>query len=465
MKDYSVYYELIAVLGFFVITTVIFYIRYIKTFKNESLLNTELASLKTELANYKDLKEQISDYEQIKNEKLNLLKDKEFLNKEIEKLSLSNNNLKSENNKIKSNLQDLLSSNSALSQKAQIFEENLKNLEIKYETMLKTLESNLKEQNEKNSKLIYEENTKVLIQNSNDLMEKIFKPLELKVNEYKENILKQSASIETNIKTMFETSQKLGQKADEFAKVLKGDKKARGDFGEMMLKRCLIASGLREGEHFSLQESFKDDENRHKRPDAIVYFEPNKCVIIDAKFSLPNDLNSPNYTKEVAENIIARINELSKKDYEKTVKNANEYVILFIPYQNIIDLALEAEPNLFQIAESKKIFLVSPTTLFMGLKMIYFGWKNYEINENVHNIFIEFGKFYDKFAMLYEDYEKLKKQSIDNFNKINTHLYGKGNIKNRLENLKKLGIKNTKDLPELKEDEFLQITNDYGNKF
>lgn len=425
-----------------------------------------------------------------KNELLALVKDKEFLsisnenlnqelrlcknelntktnqnesqNLELSRLNeeLKNTKEKLENeceikNDLKVNLDEItnkfhteFSKNEALSEKIKLYENSLKSLETKYENMLKTLEENLKEQNEKSSKLIYEENTKLLLTNSNELLTKIFSPLKEQISEYEKTLLKQNTNIENNIKTMFETSQNLGKKADEFANLLKGDKKARGDFGEIMLKQCLLASGLIENEHFYMQESFKDENNKFKRPDAIVYFEPKKCVIIDSKFSLPSSDDANIYKNEIANNLNARINELAKKEYENVVEYANEYVLLFVPYQNILDLALECDSEIFKKAEAKKIFIVSPTTLFMGLKMIYFGWKNYEINQNALNIFTEFGKFYDKFASFYEDYEKLKKQSESSFAKIDTHLYGKGSVANRLENLRSLGIKNKKLLSE-----------------
>lgn len=487
----------------FFIVCIIFYIRYINIFKSENSLKNEFLSLtkdkeylsdlsenlKQELNNYKNnlvqiekerndlnkeksvLSEKINnlenDYKKLKNENnfinteiANKRNQNEFLNKELSRLNeeLKNTKEKLENeceikNDLKVNLDNFtnkfhteFSKNEALSEKVKLYENSLKSLETKYENMLKTLEENLKEQNEKSSKLIYEENTKLLLTNSNELLTKIFSPLKEQISEYEKTLLKQNTSIENNIKTMFETSQNLGKKADEFANLLKGDKKARGDFGEIMLKQCLLASGLIENEHFYMQESFKDENNRFKRPDAIVYFEPKKCVIIDSKFSLPSSDDTNIYKNEIANNLNARINELAKKEYENVVEYANEYVLLFVPYQNILDLALECDSEIFKKAEAKKIFIVSPTTLFMGLKMIYFGWKNYEINKNISSIFEEFGKFYDKFVSLYDDYERLKQQCNSGFNKIDTHLYGKGNINNRMEILRQLGAKNKKEL-------------------
>lgn len=447
----------------FFLISLVFYLRYIKVFKqNKELSNEFLALVKDNEFLSENLKNLNQELGFCKNEINTKIAENQSLSNELSRINeeLKNTKEKLENeseikNDLKVNLDEItnkfhteFSKNEALSEKIKLYENSLKSLETKYENMLKTLEENLKEQNEKSSKLIYEENTKLLLTNSNELLTKIFSPLKEQISEYEKTLLKQNTSIENNIKTMFETSQNLGKKADEFANLLKGDKKARGDFGEIMLKQCLLASGLRENEHFYLQESFKDEENKLKKPDAIVYFEPKKCVIIDAKFSLPNEIDSPNFKDEIAKNLNNRINELSSKKYEQSVEFANEYILLFVPYQNILDLALEADKNIFIKAESKKIFLVSPTTLFMGLKMIFLGWQNYEINQNVAKIITATSNFYDKFAALFDDYEKLKEQMDKNFAKLDIHFYGKGNIKNRLENLQTLGIKYSKTLPE-----------------
>ena len=64
----------------------------------------------------------------------------------------------------------------------------------------------------------------------------------------------------------------LGATADEFAKILKGDKKIRGNFGELQLKSVLESSGLIQGEHYEIQAHFRDDD-RGLKPDAIVHLD------------------------------------------------------------------------------------------------------------------------------------------------------------------------------------------------
>lgn len=403
----------------FLLLLVVLLISFIKILKintQNNLLNAKNEEL---LLKIQENNEKLSTYEQIKESNINL------------KAALQN----AKENLLK-NQQD--------------YENNLNKLEKNYKELAYFLEEKLKQDYEKNSQLIYETNTKILLEKSNQRLNNIFEPIAKKLNDYETNLKLQNQNIENNLKTMFDASINLGKKADEFAAILKGDKKIRGNFAEEALKQVLLASGLVENEQFFLQEHFIDDENKRKIPDAIVYFEPEKCVVIDSKFSLACSNDVDNFKEQLAKNLSARIDELAKKEYAKTIKGANEYVLLFVPYNSILEQACNYDKTLFIKAQNKKIFLVSPSTLFMGLKMIYLGWNNYKSNKNLEEIIKELSSFYDKFADFCSDYQRLKTQVDKSLSSIDAKLYGRGNLFSKLEKIQSLGIKNTKIIPENK---------------
>lgn len=80
-------------------------------------------------------------------------------------------------------------------------------------------------------------------------------------------------------------------------------------------------------------------------------------------------------------------------------------MLLFVPYNNILDLALNAEPTLYQYAFNKQIYLTTPHTLFMALKTINISWTYVESDEKVQEAFSEMGKIYDKFELLCKDFK------------------------------------------------------------
>lgn len=236
--------------------------------------------------------------------------------------------------------------------------------------------------------------------------------------------------------------------AEKLAQILKGDKKIRGNFGEIQLKSVLENSGLVEGEQYKLQESLESEGSRYI-PDAIIYLEKDKSIIIDAKFSLPSDFSfeevGENVGAELAKNLCSRIDELSKKPYDKL--SSYDFVLLFIPYQNILDLALSAKPSLYQYAYDKKVYLTTPHTLFMALKTIQITWINIDKSENVSRSLQEIEKFYEKFLGIVEDCNKLAKLK-DSLCDIHQDLSkklteGRGNLEGRFQ---KLGIYPKKEI-------------------
>lgn len=332
------------------------------------------------------------------------------------------------------------------------YQQNLSFQEQKHQETLEKSEErlklNLKEQNEK----VLNQNKIMLNEDSKKILDEIFKPIKQKVEEYSKNLTQNEAVLKSNIENVFKFSQNLSQNADKLASILKGEKKLRGNFAEMQLKSVLAQSGLVEGEQYKLQEHFKD-EDKSFYPDAIVYLDKDKRIVIDAKFSLPSDFEfegsvSESVCAQLASNLKARIDELSKKPY---LKFSNyEYTLLFIPYGNILDLALSAQNSLYQYAYSKNIYLTTPHTLFMALKTISITWTHIQSDDKVQKAFEELGKFYDKFALFCEDFESLKRNlralNVNAENMKTKLIDGKGNLASRFHNLKDLGAKTSKNI-------------------
>ncbi len=343
-----------------------------------------------------------------------------------------------------------------------------------YEKNIATLREEIDKRFDTQKNALLEQNKNMLNADSRKVLDEIFTPIKDKVEQYTKRLSENEIRLNANIDSMFKQTQKLGATADEFAKILKGDKKIRGNFGELQLKSVLESSGLIQGEHYEIQAHFRDDE-RGLQPDAIVHLDKERSIIIDAKFSLPNnyamsdsgessesksiDLLDSALCKQIAQNLKSRIDELAKKPYERfTAKNPRfahtriyDFMLLFVPYNNILDLALSAEPNLYQYAYAKQIYLTTPHTLFMALKTINISWTYVESDEKVKEAFSEMGGLYDKFAGLCEDFEKLNR-AISTIcitsDDMNTKLFGKGGIESRLNKIKDLGAKTKKTISE-----------------
>lgn len=332
------------------------------------------------------------------------------------------------------------------------YQENLAQLEAKYRLNLDELKKEFALNLAKQNADFLNQNKLMLNDEGKKMLDEIFTPIKKSVKEYSQKLENNEIALQTNIKNMFSFSQEIGKKADDLAKILKGDKKIRGNFAELQLKNVLEHSGLKFGEQYKLQEHFSD-EGKSYIPDAVVYLDKQKSIVIDAKFSLPSAFDfeerGENLCKELCQNLKARINELARKPYANFDSHSYDFVLLFIPYQNILDLALEFEPNLYQEAYQKKIYLTTPHTLFMALNTINISWRHIQSDENILKAFDELGKFYDKFASMLESFEAIKRNAntlLGNVDKMQSQLNGRGGLILRFEKLKELGIKTGKSI-------------------
>lgn len=327
------------------------------------------------------------------------------------------------------------------------------NLKQDYEKTLNLLEQKLENNLQKQNLNYLNQNKIMLNEDIKKLLEEIFIPVKKSVKEYSERLNQNEISLQSNIKNMFEFSQTIKTNADKLATILKGDKKIRGNFAELQLQNILENSGLIKEEQYKLQAHFKQDDKSYIA-DAIVFLDSQKNIIIDAKFPLPNDFDfsdlNERVCKELAFNLKERIDELSKKPYMKFSPYTYDFILLFIPYQNLLDLALSVDASLYQYAYKKNIYLTTPNTLFMALNTINISWRHIKSNENILKAFEELGKFHDKFAGVLEDFDKLKNASkslntqIENLQ--NKLFSGTGNLNSRVSKLKDLGAKTQKSL-------------------
>lgn len=346
------------------------------------------------------------------------------------------------------------------------YQENLNQLEAKYKLNLSELKKELALNLQKQNDDLLLQNKLMLSAEGKKMLDEIFMPVKKSVKEYSQKLENNEIALQTNIKNMLSFSQEIGKKADELAQILKGDKKIRGNFAELQLKNVLEHSGLKLGEQYKLQEHFIDEGKRYI-PDAVVYLDKQKSIIIDAKFSLPSDFDfeerGEDLCKQLCQNLKARIDELAKKPYANFDTHTYDFVLLFIPYQNILDLALEFEPNLYQDAYQKKIYLTTPHTLFMALNTINISWRHIQSDENILKAFEELGKCYDKFANVIDSFEALKRNAntlLGNIDKMQTQLNGRGGLILRFEKLKELGIKTGKSIKSESKENLLFKEND-----
>ena len=283
------------------------------------------------------------------------------------------------------------------------------------------------------------------------------------VSKYRDDEIKETSSLKSEIKMIYELNKKLGAEAQNLTKALKGDNKAQGNWGEFILEKILEGSGLREGFEYTLQGKdmgLKNEDGAIQRPDVIVNLPDEKHLIIDSKVSLvayeryigsETKEQSEPHLKDFTLSIKNHIKGLSDKKYHHLDKLLTpDFVFLFIPIEGAFSEAIQADIELFSYAWDRKIILVSPTTLMVTLKTVESIWRQEKQNKNALDIAKQAGDLYDKFVGFTEDLMNLKNslnRSQESFDLVMKKLSdGRGNIMSRFDKLKALGAKANKSI-------------------
>jgi DNA recombination protein RmuC len=295
----------------------------------------------------------------------------------------------------------------------------------------------------------------------------LLNPLKENIKAFEDKVEKvyKSESDERNIlkgeiTKMMELNRQISDDAANLTKALKGDNKKQGNWGEMVLDKLMESSGLIEGINYKKQSSFTAEEGNRLSPDVIVNLPENKHIVIDAKVSLiayerlvnaETEEERMLFIKQHVNSIKNHIAGLSGKNYHDLYQiNSPEFVLLFIPIESSFAIAIQHAQDLFDFAWNKRVVIVTPSTLLATLKTVASIWKQEQQTRNAIDIATKAGQLYDKFVGFVNDLQKVgdgldksQKAYHDAMGKLST---GSGNLVGRVESLKKLGAKATKEI-------------------
>ncbi len=329
------------------------------------------------------------------------------------------------------------------------------------------------------SKILEEKTNKFTAKNKEN-MDQILNPLQEKIKSFEKKVedthkesLERQSALREQIRGLSKLNEQMSKDAVNLTRALKGDSKKQGDWGEMQLETLLEKAGLQKEVHFSTQGGFRDEDNNLRKPDFIINLPDNKHLIIDSKvsltgyerfFSAEDELAEQAGLKDHVQSVQKHIKELGSKNYSDLYGiNSPDYVIMFVPVEPALMIALQQDSNLYLNALDKNVVIVSTSTLLATLSTVASIWKQEDQKRNVLEIARQAGALYDKFEGLVQDLLKVGKQinaSQDSYKAAMGKLTeGRGNLISRVEKLKTLGAKTKKALP----DNLLERSNEELN--
>ncbi len=274
-------------------------------------------------------------------------------------------------------------------------------------------------------------------------------------------------SLRDSLRQLTELNSTISREARELTEALRGNSKVQGDWGEMILRQILEKSGLEEGVNFTMQATHNADgskivgeESNLLRPDVIFHLPEGKHIVIDSKVSLTAYVNYVNAASEEEReaalaahvaSVTQHVKELTAKQYQRYVKDAADFVMMFVPNEGAYMAAMNADTGLWEKAYAQHVVILSPTHLISVLKLMYQLWTRDKQTKNALLIAEETGKLYDKLCGFVKDLQdvgsaltKAQERYDEAWGKLST---GRGNLLKKADDIKALGIKTAKQLP------------------
>ncbi len=336
--------------------------------------------------------------------------------------------------------------------------------------IIKNLEQSkqqLSEQFELLGNKIFSQNSQQLKQSNQQEISSLLTPFKEQFTEFKRKVediheieSRDRVSLATQVKQLSSLNQKISEDTVNLTRALKGDVKFQGNWGEMILENLLESSGLRKDLEYIIQPSFRDDDKHLLRPDVVINLPDKKTVIIDSKVSLKSysqyvasidEDEQKSSLKSHIQSIKNHIKVLSDKDYSAISElHSLDFVLLFVPIEQALMLAVNEEPDLIFDAFQKKIILVSATTLLATVRTIENFWRYDKQQSNAEEIAKRAGDMLDKFSLFIEELENIGSQldkAKSSYNTAHNRLFsGNGNLISRAKSIQELGIKGKKEL-------------------
>jgi DNA recombination protein RmuC len=240
-----------------------------------------------------------------------------------------------------------------------------------------------------------------------------------------------------------------------------------GTWGELQLRRVVEMAGMTAYCDFTEQQTAGVF-----RPDLVVRLPGGQQIVIDAK--APNDAyreaaNASDETvrtaklAEHAAKVRSHIDALGAKNYWEQFQPSPEFVVLFLPGDQFLSGALQADPTLIDRAIGKKVLLATPATLIALLKAAAWGWRQESVSKNAEAIADLGRELHDRVATFAEHLENIGtglKSALGNYNKAVGSF--SGTLLPGARKLAELGAKGTKELPA--PDEIEIVPREVGKK-
>lgn len=330
---------------------------------------------------------------------------------------------------------------------------------------------------------------KELVETNSSSLNAILKPLSEKidgfqhrVNQVHSDMIQNSASLIQQIKQLETVGLTMSADAQHLTEALKGDKKLVGNWGETQLERTLELAGLRAGEHYDSQASFKDEAGKRYLPDFVIRLPEGKNLVVDSKVSLVDyeaavaadaEPLREAALKRHGEAVKAHIDNLASKAYQQLPGlSSPDFVMMFMPVEPAYIEVMRNHRDLFAYGYQKGVVMVSHSTLMPILRTVANLWMVERSNEEAREISARAGEIFNSVSLVAERLASLGgslQTASKKYNETVTALTGRQGLQGKVERFQSLSAKATRPFPEelrpiITENDRLQLSESKGKE-
>ena len=275
--------------------------------------------------------------------------------------------------------------------------------------------------------------------------------------------IKRAATLGQKVDNVAALGTALSEDTRELTLALRGDSRAQGAWGEVVVENLLQSMGFVEDRDYIKQLSETSEDGTRKRTDFVLNLPDNRQVVLDSKVSLTayteyvnaeNDEDSTSAMKAHCKSIRDHAVGLASKNYEHMESiHTLDFVLMVVPLEGAFIDAMRADPSLYEdLVKNRRVKIVSGTSLMLTLMLIQELWNRERQTKNQAEVVNRAGELHDKVVLFLESFTQVGfeiDQASDAYKVARDRLTtGRGNVIRQTEMLKELGAKTKKELRE-----------------